>query len=227
MAGPKNTFLTEERLNAAKRSMTADRVRRKVKDEQEREVEKAKPGAPYYQPRDSDTPGEALARAKGQGKYMMGEVLGSKVDEGVLAPAVRATRNVMAGKRGKEALEDIVGDKNLMRGSSEAGKQAVENYRNAMENQKEYGMKKGGKVKKYNSGGTATSKPEPKKDTMPEWAKNERANRKQDELNKREAEGAAKEVKRNMSTFGLKNGGSASSRADGIAQRGKTRGKIV
>ena len=102
MAGPKNTFLTEERLNAAKRSMTADRVRRKVKDEQEREVEKAKPGAPYYQPRDSDTPGEALARAKGQGKYMMGEVLGSKVDEGVLAPAVRATRNVMAGKRGKK-----------------------------------------------------------------------------------------------------------------------------
>ena len=91
------------------------------------------------------------------------------------------------------------------------------------------GMKKGGKVKKYNSGGTATSKPEPKKDTMPEWAKNERANRKQDELNKREAEGAAKEVKRNMSTFGLKSGGSvssASSRADGIAQRGKTRGKI-
>jgi len=87
-------------------------------------------------------------------------------------------------------------------------------------------MKKGGKVKKYNSGGTATSKPEPKKDTMPEWAKNERANKKQDELNKRESEGAKKEVKRNMSTFGFKNGGTASRRADGIAQRGKTRGRI-
>lgn len=87
-------------------------------------------------------------------------------------------------------------------------------------------MKKGGKVKKYNSGGTATSKPEPKKDTMPEWAKNERENKKRDELNKREGEGAAKEVKRNMSTFGFKHGGSASSRADGIAQRGKTRGRI-
>jgi hypothetical protein len=86
---------------------------------------------------------------------------------------------------------------------------------------------KGGEVKKYASGGTTTSKPEPKKDTMPEWAKNERENRRRDELNKREAEGAAKEVKRNMSTFGFKNGGSASSRADGIAQRGKTRGKIV
>jgi hypothetical protein len=84
-------------------------------------------------------------------------------------------------------------------------------------------MKKGGMVKKYASGGTTTSKPEPKKDTMPDWAKNERANRKQDELNKREAEGARKEVKRNMSTFGFKKGGSASSRADGIAIRGKTR----
>jgi hypothetical protein len=87
-------------------------------------------------------------------------------------------------------------------------------------------MKKGGKVKKYNSGGTTTSKPEPKKDTMPEWAKNERENRRRDELNKREAEGAAKEVKRNMSTFGFKKGGSASSRADGCAVRGKTRGKV-
>lgn len=74
---------------------------------------------------------------------------------------------------------------------------------------------------------TGTAKPEPKKDTMPEWAKNERENRKQDELNKREAEGAAKEVKRNMSTFGFKNGGSASARADGCAQRGKTRGKMI
>ena len=83
--------------------------------------------------------------------------------------------------------------------------------------------KRGGAIKKYASGGTTTSKPEPKKDTMPEWAKNERANRKQDELNKREAEGARKEVKRNMSTFGFKKGGSASSRADGIAIRGKTR----
>jgi hypothetical protein len=52
-------------------------------------------------------------------------------------------------------------------------------------------------------------------------------NKKKDELNKREAEGAAKEVKRNMSTLGFKNGGSASARADGCAQRGKTRGKIV
>jgi hypothetical protein len=85
-------------------------------------------------------------------------------------------------------------------------------------------FKKGGMVKKYNDGGAA--KAEPKKDTMPEWAKNERENKKKDELNKRESEGAKKEVKRNMSTFGFKKGGTASSRADGIAQRGKTRGRI-
>jgi hypothetical protein len=69
-------------------------------------------------------------------------------------------------------------------------------------------------------------KAEPKKDTMPEWAKTERENAKKDELNKRETEGADKEVKRNMSTFGYKKGGSvksASSRADGCAIRGKTR----
>ena len=54
-------------------------------------------------------------------------------------------------------------------------------------------------------------------------------NAKKDALNKREGEGAEKEVKRNMSTFGFKKGGkvcSASKRADGIAIRGKTRGKM-
>jgi hypothetical protein len=105
-------------------------------------------------------------------------------------------------------------------------------------------MKKGGKVKKMADGGIATAKPElkkpaPKKDTMPDWAKTDRENKAKDDLNKREAAGADKEVKRNMSTFGLKKGGatkvkkyasggsvSASKRADGIAQRGKTRGKM-
>jgi hypothetical protein len=93
---------------------------------------------------------------------------------------------------------------------------------------------KGGKVKKYAEGGTATTKPEaprpePKKDSMPEWAKNERENKARDERNKREGKGAEQEIKRNMSTFGLKKGGSVSSaskRADGCAIRGKTRGKV-
>jgi hypothetical protein len=69
-------------------------------------------------------------------------------------------------------------------------------------------------------------KAEPKKDTMPEAMRLERENAKKDELNRREAAGAEKEVKRNMSTFGLKKGGSvksASARADGCCVRGKTR----
>jgi hypothetical protein len=108
----------------------------------------------------------------------------------------------------RKQLEDAKADKNPLKPSKSPNRS----------------YNKGGKVKKYAEGGTATSKPEPKKkDTMPEWAKNERENRRRDELNKREAEGAAKEVKRNMSTFGFKKGGSASSRADGIAIRGKTR----
>lgn len=95
-------------------------------------------------------------------------------------------------------------------------------------------MKKGGKVKKYADGGTTTTKPEaakpePKKDNMPEWAKNERENAERDRRVKKEGEGAEKEVKKNMSTFGFKKGGSVSSaskRADGCAIRGKTRGKV-
>lgn len=93
------------------------------------------------------------------------------------------------------------------------------------------GKKKGGKVKKYGDGGAATTKPEapkpePKKDNMPEWAKNERENAERDRRVKKEGAGAEKEVKKNMSTFGFKKGGTASSRADGCAIRGKTRGKV-
>ncbi len=70
--------------------------------------------------------------------------------------------------------------------------------------------------------------PAPKKDAPkpPSGLALEYENLKKDQKVKQEAEGAEKEVKRNMSTFGLKKGGSASSRADGCAQRGKTRGKM-
>jgi hypothetical protein len=86
-------------------------------------------------------------------------------------------------------------------------------------------MKKGGVVKKYAAGGTATAKPEPKK-AEPTGLALEAANIKKDQKVKKEAAGAEKEVKRNMSTFGFSKGGSASSRADGCAIRGKTRGKV-
>jgi hypothetical protein len=138
---------------------------------------------------------------------------------------------ISSGAKGTQTLGDRIkgtvesAGKSVVRTPAERMAEAARQVEERRKREAE-GMKKGGKVKKYNSGGTATSKPEPKKDTMPEWAKNERANKKQDELNKRESEGAKKEVKRNMSTFGFKNGGTASRRADGIAQRGKTRGRI-
>jgi hypothetical protein len=73
----------------------------------------------------------------------------------------------MDGKRGEEATKDTDGDPYYKRRTKEEGDKAVSSYRGAKENQKEYGMKKGGKVS------------------------------------------------------------SASSRGDGIAQRGKTKGRMV
>jgi len=138
---------------------------------------------------------------------------------------------ISSGAKGTQTLADRIKGTTESAGKSVArtpAERIAENARLVEERRRREaeGMKKGGKVKKYAEGGTTTSKPEPKKNAMPEWAKNARENQKKDELNKRESEGAAKEVKRNMSTFGFKNGGTASKRADGIAQRGKTRGRI-
>jgi hypothetical protein len=87
--------------------------------------------------------------------------------------------------------------------------------------------KKGGEVKKYAAGGAVTPPPAPKKkDTMPEWAKNERENMRKDKLVDDEAKAGDKARKEGMGKIGFKNGGSASSRADGCAIKGKTRGKM-
>ena len=170
MANPKNTFLTKERQEKADDAMKVQRMRERdsIAKGRTRDIESSKPGAPYYRADSSDTPDEAVVRAKGQGKYMAGEVgsLASKRDEGVLAPAARTLENVMAGKRGEEATKGIDGDPYYKRRTREEGDKAVSSYRSAKENQKESGMKKGGKV-------------------------------------------------------------SASSRGDGIAQRGKTKGRMV
>lgn len=83
---------------------------------------------------------------------------------------------------------------------------------------------------------TATNLPakiDPKKDTtpIPEWLENERKNQEQDMRNRKEREAYDKgEATRLRDQGGFKKGGavkSASSRADGIAQRGKTRGTVV
>ena len=79
----------------------------------------------------------------------------------------------------------------------------------------------------------APKPPTPKKDTtpLPEWLKNERENQERDRRVKQEQEAYEKYDKTRLKDQGsFKKGGSvgsASKRADGIAQRGKTRGKMV
>lgn len=125
------------------------------------------------------------------------------------------------------------------------GKEAQRKKREAQQNKKA-----GGTVKKYAAGGLAenvpakgSSKPNapmgekipggaPKKSapSIPEWLKNERENQERDRRVKREREAYDKYDKTRLKDQGsLKKGGSVSSaskRADGIAMRGKTKGKI-
>jgi hypothetical protein len=190
MGIPKNTFLTKDRLEEADAAMQAQRMRERgsINKGRMKDIQKSKPGAPYYQPFDNaalgittDNPDEAVARAKGQGKYVRdNSTAGSRFqeDEGVFAPTSRMANMLMKGSSVKDAtdMNNILGDKELMKGTRKAGQDAVSSYRGAMENQREYGMKKGGKAKAYAKGGTVSS---------------------------------------------------ASKRADGCAQRGKTKGRMV
>jgi len=183
MGIPKNTFLTKDRQEEAEDAMKAQRMRERgsINKGRMQDIEKSKPGAPYYQSNPADTLDEAVARAKGQGKYVQSNgTAGSRFqqDEGMLAPTARMADMLMKGSSVKDAtdMNNILGDKGLMEGSRRAGRDAVRSYQGAMENQKEYGMKKGGKAKSYAKGGTVSS---------------------------------------------------ASKRADGCAQRGKTKGRMV
>lgn len=136
---------------------------RELKTLDKEAISKVKPGAPYYQPED-DAPDRALTRAKAQAEYMKNQSGADyQRDEGVLADTSRTIKNLMAGKRGTNAME--YGDEGLMAGSRKAGREAVMKEAASELQRESRGMKKGGKV-------------------------------------------------------------SASSRADGIAQRGKTKGRM-
>jgi hypothetical protein len=89
-------------------------------------------------------------------------------------------------------------------------------------------LKKGGNVKKYADGGMTSSKPEPKKAPMPAFAREAKENRERDQRVKKEQEAYDKGAPTRLKDQGsFKNGGmTASKRADGIAMRGKTRGKM-
>jgi hypothetical protein len=89
--------------------------------------------------------------------------------------------------------------------------------------------KKGGNVKKYADGGMTSSKPEPKKAPMPAFAREAKENRERDQKVKKEQDTYQKGEKTRLKEQGsmFKSGGmTASKRADGIAMRGKTRGKM-
>jgi hypothetical protein len=91
------------------------------------------------------------------------------------------------------------------------------------------GIKNGGAVKKYADGGMTSSKPEPKKAPMPAFAREAKENRERDQKVKKEQDTYQKGEKTRLKEQGsmFKSGGmTASKRADGIAMRGKTKGKM-
>lgn len=199
---------------ATSKSSDAKDVKKPPVDENDKPVKLGSQGSFKF---DSDKGSSGVARNRAGMVVNPSFVAPKKASEEDIAEA----REALAKKRAEQSRS--FRESPLMKAISGGGSRA-DFYRKKREKEEsDKSMKRGGAVRKYAGGGTATSKPEPKKDTMPESMKNERENRRRDELNKREAEGAAKEVKRNMSTFGFKKGGSASSRADGIAIRGKTR----
>jgi hypothetical protein len=91
------------------------------------------------------------------------------------------------------------------------------------------GIKNGGAVKKMADGGMTSSKPEPKKAPMPAFAREAKENRERDQKVKKEQDTYQKGEKTRLKEQGsmFKSGGmTASKRADGIAMRGKTKGKM-
>jgi hypothetical protein len=91
-----------------------------------------------------------------------------------------------------------------------------------------FGKKDGGAVKKYADGGTTSSKPAPKKAPMPAFAREAKENRERDQRVKKEREEFDKGAPTRLKDQGsFKHGGmTASKRGDGIAMRGKTKGKM-
>lgn len=87
--------------------------------------------------------------------------------------------------------------------------------------------KKGGTVKKYAEGGVTKSKPAPKK-PLPANLQREKDNQDQDRRNRKEREEFDKGAPTRLKDQGsFKSGGmTASKRGDGIAMRGKTKGKM-
>jgi hypothetical protein len=96
----------------------------------------------------------------------------------------------------------------------------------AFENEGGRYYKKGGNVRKFAAGGTTTVKPEPKKAPMPDFARDAKENRMRDQRVKKEQEAYDKYDKNRLKDQGgFKKGGVT--RGDGIATRGKTKGRMI
>ena len=133
-----------DRMNRENRE---DERRASIASETKKRVTKNKPGAPYYQPQD-EAIDKAQIRADAQGEYMKRQA-GDKYqqDEGMGADTIRTFKNLIAGKRGLEAVE--YGDPKLMSGARQAGFDALKSqsdaeFKRESRGQAEY--KKGGKV---------------------------------------------------------------------------------
>jgi len=134
-----------DRMNRENRE---DERRADIASETKKRITKNKPGAPYYQPDTNDAPDKAQIRADAQGAYMKSQV-GDKYqqNEGIGADTYRTVKNLMAGKRGLDAVE--YGDPALMSGARQAGFDALKSqsdaeFKRESRGQAEY--KKGGKV---------------------------------------------------------------------------------
>jgi hypothetical protein len=135
-----------DRMN--RKTREAERVE-DLKLEDKRAIGKVKPGAPYYQPED-DAPDRALTRAKAQAEYMKNQSGANyQRDEGMLADTSRTLKNLIAGKRGTDAME--YGDEGLMSGARKAGREAVMREAASELQRESRGMKKGGKVSSASS----------------------------------------------------------------------------
>jgi len=167
--------------------------------------------------------------------------------------AALGTAALLGGMRKSErARKDREMSKGREERSSRSPVRNISPEEAAFENEGGRYYKKGGKIKKFAAGGmyenipakgnqkpsgsvrsTATKLPAkgtPKKDTtpLPEWLQNERRNQEQDMRNRKEREAYDKGEKTRLKDQGsFKKGGMASSRGDGIAMRGKTKGRMV
>jgi hypothetical protein len=108
---------------------------------------------------------------------------------------------------------------------------AYEAEKSATGNTKQYGMKKGGAVKKMADGGT-TDKSFPRRmyeKVMGTPEQNAEAQKRMDEQDKKNPDSIPAKINKVVKTVtGKKNGGmTASRRGDGCAQRGKTKGRMV